>query len=891
MTDDNNINTPEEQLPEIAETETSQTYRTYSLQTMFREWYLDYASYSILDRAIPHIEDGFKPVQRRIMHSMKELEDGRFNKVANIVGNTMKYHPHGDSSIYEALVNLGQKDLLISCQGNWGNILTGDDAAAGRYIEARLSKFALEVAFNPKTTQWQPSYDGRNLEPITLPIKFPLLLAQGVEGISVGVSTKILPHNFNELLDASVAYLRNEPFTLYPDFPTGGYVDVSKYAGGKRGSKVRVRAKISQPDNKTLVIEEIPFDTTTNSLIESITKEVDKGRLKIKKIDDNTAANVRIVLNLAPGASPDQTIDALYALTDCEKSLYPNGCVIVDKKPQFLTAEEILKTSTDRTVALLKQELEIDLKESQEKWLWVSLEKIFIEHEIYEQIKPCKTDEDINTTILNGLAPYVKKLLREITLDDILKLRKIPIDRISKYNSDKANDILKAIEDDIAAIRNDLANLTEYAIKYFLHIKEKYGKGKERLTQIRNFENIESTVVAVANEKLYINRQEGFVGTGLKKDEYICDCSDIDDIIAFRANGTYIVSKVNEKVFMGENIIHVAVFKKNDERTIYNAIYSDGKDGIAYVKRFAVTGIIRDKEYDLTQGTKGSFVLYFSANPNGEAEKVKVMLKPRLKLKKISFVYDFSELTIKNKTARGNILSRNPVKRVELVGKGVSTLKAMKIWFDTSIQRLNTEQHGVLLGSFKNDDKILSTYTSGYYRTTGYELTNHFDNDLVFIKKCIPESQLAAVYLDEESGRYMIKRFAVEINDKKNEFLPEQAKLLYVTPYAESVIKIEYEDKKNGVLSAEITIAEFTEIMGIKAKGKKVPYNNIVKIELIEPEIADEVIDDSEDSSEEGAADIEQKLLKNEMDALWNKGDEPTEDDEPIEDGVQTTLF
>src|SRR5574344_36744 len=662
-------------------------YRIVPLKGMFENWFLDYASYVILDRAVPEINDGLKPVQRRILHSMKEIDDGRYNKVANIVGNTMKYHPHGDASIGDALVKLGQKDLLIDCQGNWGNILTGDSAAASRYIEARLSKFALDVVFNPQTTKWRPSYDGRNKEPETLPIKFPLLLAQGVEGIAVGLACKILPHNFVELIESSIKILRNEPFEIFPDFLTGGTIDVSKYNQGLRGGKVRVRAKISVQDKKTLVISEIPFATTTGKLIDSIIKANEKGKIKIKKIDDNTAQNVEIIIQLPNDTSIDQTIDALYAFTDCEVSISPNSCVIEKDKPHFLCVNEMLERSTQNTVKLLQLELEIELNELKERWQWVSLEKIFIENEIYERIKPCTTDQEIDDTIIEGLKPFIKNLMREPNIEDIHKLRKIPIDRISKFNSNKANDILIAIEDDIKQVNYDLEHLIDYAIAYFERILKKYGQGKERKTEIRSFDTIEAQAVAVANEKLYCNYKDGFAGYRMKNDEYVCDCSDIDDVIAFRSDGTVVVKKVQEKDFFGTDIIYINVFKRNDERTIYNLIYQDGAFGKAYVKRFNITNVIRDKEYVLTKGVKGSKILYFSANPNGEAEIVNVSLKPKSGLRKLNFDYDFSELAIKGRNAQGNILSRYLVRKVVKKMEGVSTLSARKIWFDESVKR------------------------------------------------------------------------------------------------------------------------------------------------------------------------------------------------------------
>ncbi|MEG2665793.1 MAG: DNA gyrase/topoisomerase IV subunit A, partial [Bacteroidales bacterium] len=698
-----------------------------SIPGMFKNWFLDYASYVILERAVPEITDGLKPVQRRILHSMKELDDGRYSKVANIVGNTMKYHPHGDASIGDALVQLGQKNLLVDCQGNWGNVPTGDSAAAPRYIEARLSKFALEVSFNAKTTQWKLSYDGRNEEPVALPIKFPLLLTQGVEGIAVGLACKVLPHNFNELIDASVKILKGEDFEIYPDFSTGGLVDISNYNDGLRGGKVRVRAKIAQQDKKTLIIQDIPYGTTTGSVIESILKANEKGKIKIRKIEDNTSDVVEIIVHLQAGVSPDTTIDALYAFTDCEMSISPNSCVIVKQQPCFMGVKDILRVSTESTMQLLKKELEIRLVELKEDWHYTSLEKIFFEERIYRQLeKDVKKWEDLLMAIEVAFQPYTQKLKKPITREDILKLTEKPVRKISKFDVKKAEEHLEVLEAEMLEVQNNLDHLVEYTILYFTQIKKKYGKGRERKTEIRSFEVIQATMVAATNEKLYVNRNEGFVGTGLKKDEYVCECSDIDDIIVFRANGTFMVVKVLEKVFVGESILHVGVFKRNDERTIYNLAYQDGKTGITYVKRFAVVGITRDKEYTLTQGSVGSRILYFTANPNGEAEVVRVDLKPKLKLKKAQFVFDFKTLAVKGRASMGNILSRNPVKRIVLEDEGVSTLGARRIWYDETVQRLNVEERGRFIGEFKGQDKILSLTESGSYKLNNFDLNNHF---------------------------------------------------------------------------------------------------------------------------------------------------------------------
>ena len=860
-----------------------------SLKGMFETWYLDYASYVILDRAVPALSDGLKPVQRRILHSMKELDDGRYNKVANIVGNTMKYHPHGDASIGDALVSLGQKDLLIDCQGNWGNILTGDGAAAPRYIEARLSKFALDVVYNPKITDWKPSYDGRNKEPISLPIKFPLLLAQGTEGIGVAFATKILPHNFIELIDATIAHYRGEDFELYPDFPTGGMIDVSKYNDGLRRikgvsdndeddfdsldvsdfddfdgdddgkkkskksdkdsanlSKVRIRAKIQQIDKKTLAITEIPFGTTTESLIKSIIDANESGKIKIRKVDDNTAANVEIMIYLAPNVSPDQMIDALYKFTKCEISLSPNSFVINDDKPVFMSVSDILRTSADHTKDLLLKELEIQLAELKEKWQWVSLERIFIENEIYEDIKKCTTDEAINTTIDEGLKPFVKNLLRPVTIDDILKLRKIPIERISKYNSDRANDILQAVEDDMKQVQFDIDHIIDYSIAYFERIKEKYGKGRERKTEIRNFETIEAANVAILNEKLYVNKKEGFAGYGLKKDEnveYVCDCSDLDDIIAFRKDGSFIISKIQEKGFVGnvncKEIIYINVFRKRDERTIYNVVYSDGAFGNAMIKRVAVNGITRDREYDLTKGTKGSKILYFSANPNGEAETIMVHLRPKPKLRKLSFEFDFADITIKGRSSFGNILSKNAVRKINIKGEGVSTLGARSIWFDESVKRLNVEGRGMFLGDFKGADKILSITKSGFFRTCNFDLANHFDDDLLHIRKNNPRTIITVLYQEGVTKYYYLKRFVIEDFDKKLSFLDEDSDNTLVDVVFDTFPRLEInydtENTNKKIASEIIEVTDFIGVKGYKAKGKRISTSEIESYTWLDP--------------------------------------------------------
>jgi topoisomerase-4 subunit A len=818
--------------------QTKQTHKTIPVKGMYEDWFLDYASYVILERAVPHINDGLKPVQRRILHSMKELDDGRYNKVANIVGNTMKYHPHGDASIGDALVQLGQKELLIDCQGNWGNILTGDSAAAPRYIEARLSKFALDVVFNPQTTSWRPSYDGRNKEPETLPIKFPLLLAQGVEGIAVGLACKILPHNFIELIESSIKILKNQTYEIFPDFLTGGMIDVQKYNNGLRGGRIRVRARIKVEDKKTLVIKEIPFGTTTSKLIDSIIKANDRGKIKIKKIDDNTAQDVEIIIQLPNDTSTDQTIDALYAFTDCEVSISPNSTVIEKEKPCFLGVREILEKSTQNTVDLLQLELEIELNELKEKWQWTSLERIFIENEIYELIKPCTTDQEIDDTIIIGLKPFIKSLLREPIIEDIHKLRKIPIDRISKYNSDKANDILLAIEDDIKQVNYDLEHIIDYTIAYFERILKKHGQGRERKTEIRNFDTIEAQSVAVANEKLYCNYKDGFAGYRMKNDEYVCDCSDIDDIIAFRRDGTVVVKKVQEKDFIGTDIIHIDVFRRNDDRTIYNMVYQDGAFGKSYVKRFAVTNIIRDKEYVLTKGIKGSKVLYLSVNPNGEAEVISISLKPKPNLRKMNFDFDFASLAIKGKNAQGNILTPNFIRKITKKEDGISTLSARKIWFDDSIKRLNADERGKYLGEFSADDKIIAIYASGCYRLTNFDLSNHFEDDLLIIEKHRADKPISLIYKDKTTKQHLLKRFLIEeIMDKKVFFMEQENELVYITNDRLPMVELYLQDTKKGkeIENEIINLAEFMDIIRYRAKGKKLSKYNVKRVKVLEP--------------------------------------------------------
>ncbi len=810
--------------------------RTTRLSGMYKDWFLDYASYVILERAVPEIRDGLKPVQRRILHAMKELDDGRYNKVANIIGHTMKYHPHGDASIGDALVQLGQKDILVDTQGNWGNIITGDSPAAPRYIEARPSKFALEVVFNPKTTTWKKSYDGRNKEPEVLPVKFPLLLAQGVEGIAVGLASKILPHNFNELLDSSIKYLRGKTPDLLPDFPTGGMADFTKYNNGQRGGRVRIRAKINIIDKKTLTITEIPFGTTTGSLIESILNANDKGKIKIKKIEDNTAENVEIVISLSAGISPDQAIDALYAFTDCEVSISPNCCVIKEGKPCFLSINDILKISTDNTVQLLKKELEIKKHELLEQHMFSSLEKIFIENRIYRDIEECETWESVLDAINKGLDSYKDRFYREITQNDIVKLTEIRIKRISKYDSLKADELIKNLENELESVNKNLDNLIEYAIDYFKFIKKKFGKGRERKTEIRYFDYIEATRVAATNQKLYVNRIEGFAGTGLKKDEYVCDCSDIDDIIVFRRDGTFIVTKVNEKVFVGKDIIHIAVFKRNDDRTIYNMIYQDGHNGKALMKRFAIKGITRDREYDLTKGTKGSKVLYLTANPNGEAEVVTVNLRHKPKLKKPVFDLDFSELAIKSRNASGNILTRHNIRKIVLKDKGKPTLDAQHIWFDKTVLRLNVDKRGQYIGSFKGDEKILTIFSSGSYRLMNYDISSHFDEEPLIMEKFEPGIIVTAIYFDGEKNNYYVKRFEAEYTEKIVNFIGERpkSKLIKVSLHPDPVIKITQVTKKKKIKSEEeIPLKEFIDVKGIKARGKKISQHNLENIDWI----------------------------------------------------------
>ncbi len=847
---------------------------THHLNRMYQDWFLDYASYVILERAVPHIGDGFKPVQRRILHSMKRMDDGRFNKVANIVGHTMQFHPHGDASIKDALVQLGQKELLIDCQGNWGNILTGDDAAAGRYIEARLSKFALDVVFNPKTTEWKLSYDGRNKEPITLPVKFPLLLAQGAEGIAVGLSSKILPHNLNELCEAAIAYLHDEPFQLYPDFPTGGSIDVSKYNDGQRGGVVRVRAKIEKRDQKTLAITEIPFGKTTGSpqkpsqFIDSILKAAEKGKIKVRKVEDMTAAGVEILIHLMPGASSDKTIDALYACTDCEVSISPNCCVIDDRKPCFLTVSEVLRRSVDNTKELLRKELLIRRGELMEALHFASLERIFIEERIYKgkPFENANSTDELCIYIDERLTPFYPQFVREVTKEDILKLLEIKMQRIAKFNKDKADEAIARMKEEVAEIDRDLANMIEVTANWFRFVQNKYGKDHPRLTEIRNFDSIEASKVVEANQKLYINRDEGFIGTSLKKDEFVCNCSDIDDIIIFYKDGKYKVIRVAEKVFVGKNVLYLDVFKKNDARTIYNAVYRDGKKGYCFIKRFNVTTMTRDKEYDLTQGTPGSKVMYFSANPNGEAEIIKVTLEPNPKLRKIFVDKDFSEVMIKGRTSKGNLLTKFPVHRIGLKSHGHSTLGGRKVWYDPDVNRLNYDEHGRLLGEFFDDDQILVVLKNGECYLTNFDLNNHFEENILRIEKYDSSKVWTAVLYDADNQGYpYIKRFLMDATKKKQNWLSENpvSQLILLTDTVYPLIKVTYGGVDEFRGSEEIDAEQFIAVKGYKAKGKRLTTWQIAGIEELEPVRLPEEPeepenpDDSDDADDADDSDFE----------------------------------
>jgi len=876
---------------QLSEDHSSETESLIKVTGMYKEWFLDYASYVILERAVPAIGDGLKPVQRRIMHALKELDDGRYNKVANVVGHTMQYHPHGDASIADAMVQIGQKDLLIDTQGNWGNILTGDGAAASRYIEARLSKFALEVVYSPKITQWQLSYDGRKKEPINLPIKFPLLLAQGAEGIAVGLSTKILPHNFNELIDASIKHLQGKRFTLVPDFPTSGIIDVSQYNDGLRGGKIRVRARISQLDKKTLVINEIPFGTNTSTLIDSILKANEKGKIKIKKIEDNTAEHVEILIHLPAGISPDKTIDALYAFTNCENSISPLSCIIEDNKPIFIGVSEILSRSTDLTLHLLRSELEIKLGELEEQWHFSSLERIFIEKRIYRDIEDEETWEGVIAAIDKGLQPHIQHLKRAINEEDITRLTEIRIKRISKFDLDKAQQYIESIEEKIEEVKHHLNHIVEFTIDYFKQLKETYGKGKERKSEIRVFDDIEATKVVIRNTKLYVNREEGFVGTSLRKDEYVTDCSDIDDIIVFTKDGKMMVTKVDSKTFIGKGIIHVAVFKKKDKRTIYNMIYRDGKNGPSYVKRFNVTSITRDREYDLTIGNKSSTVYYLTANPNGEAEVVSILLRQVGSIKKLKWELDFSDVLIKGRSSKGNIVTKYPIKRIELKEKGVSTLQPRNIWFDDVVQRLNVDGRGSLLGAFKGDDLLLVITSKGVAKTMTPDLNLHFDEDMIVLEKWNPAKPISAVYYDGDKQTYFIKRFLIEQSHKEEQFISEHPDsfLELVTTDWRPQMELEYrkpkgkDPKPNELINME----EFIAIKGIKAQGNILTKENIKGTNLLDPLPFEEEV---EKSVEEMEVVSEDELTEDE-DAIESNNSSENKGTPPTNNSDQPTLF
>lgn len=840
--ENDNVNETTEQHSDYKPVNRFDASAVHHLSGMYQNWFLDYASYVILERAVPSIEDGLKPVQRRILHSMKRMDDGRYNKVANIVGHTMQFHPHGDASIGDALVQLGQKNLLIDTQGNWGNILTGDRAAAPRYIEARLSKFALDTVFNPKTTNWQMSYDGRNKEPIALPVKFPLLLAQGAEGIAVGLSSKILPHNFCEICEAAIAYLKGEQFTLYPDFPTGGSIDVSRYNDGQRGGVLKVRAKIEKLDNKTLVIRDLPFGKTADTLKESILKAVEKGKIKVKKVDDMTSAEVEIQVHLAPGVSSDKTLDALYAFSDCEINISPNCCVIEDNKPQFLTVSDVLRHSTDCTMGLLRKELQIRRGELMEQLFFSSLEKIFIEERMYKErrFEQAKSMDEAVAFIDEKLTPFKPSFVREVTRDDILRLMEIKMQRILKFNKDKADELIARIKDEIKGIDHDLAHMTDVTINWFKFILDKYGKDHPRLTEIRSFDTIEATKVVEANEKLYINRQEGFVGTGLKKDEYVCNCSDIDDIILFYKDGKYKVIKVADKIFVGKNVMHVQVFKRNDKRTTYNAVYRDGKKGFYYIKRFNVTSITRDKEYDLTMGTPGSRVIYFTANPNGEAELIKVTLDIDTTKKKqnIFLEKDFSEVLIKGRASRGNLLTKKSIHRIGLKSHGHSTLGGRKVWFDPDVNRINYEEHGNLLGEFWDGDSILVVLDNGEFYITNFDANNHYETNILRIEKWEPHKVWTAVLYDADNEGYpYVKRFLMEAIKKHQNYLGDNvnSKPILLTDVVYPRLQVTFGGVDAVRPALEIDVDSFIAVKGFKAKGKRISTFNIDKIEELEP--------------------------------------------------------
>ncbi len=870
---------------------------------LYENWFLDYASYVILDRAVPHIHDGLKPVQRRIMHSLKEMDDGRYNKAANVIGNTMKYHPHGDASIGDAMVQIGQKNLLIDCQGNWGDPVTGDSAAAPRYIEARLSKFANEVVFNPDTTEWQLSYDGRNSEPVTLPVKFPLLLAQGAEGIAVGLATKIMPHNFIELLEASIGVLQGVRPQILPDFFTGGMADFTNYNEGMRGGRIRVRAKITERDKKTLVITEIPFGTTTGSVIDSILNANEKGKIKIKKIEDNTAQHVEIVIQLAPGISPDVTIDALYAFTACEVSISPNTCIIKEDKPQFLSVNDILEQNTKYTKSLLKQELEIKLHELQEKIFFSSLLKIFIQEGMYKH--PDYESANNFDTIVEVLhllfAPFKSSLYREIQPEDFRKLIDKPMSSITRFDVKKADELMKALEGEIKIVRGHLRHLTDYTIAWFQKLLDKYGKGRARKTEIRVFDKVEASKVALANVKLYMNRTDGFIGTGLKKDEFVADCSDIDEIIVFREDGKFSVTKVAEKTFVGKGIIHAGVFKKGDERTIYNMIYRDGASGTNYIKRFAVVGVTRDKEYDLTKGSKGSKVLYFTANPNGEAEIITVNLKPHSKLKKLQFDLDFAETNIKGRASQGNILAKYPVKKIVLKSKGVSTLSGLKIWYDELLKRLNVDGRGKYLGEFDGDDKILQVNEGGWYELTTYELSNHFDPGIVLMQKYDPEQVYGVVHYDGKAKNYYVKRFTFEMQPvgKEVNIISDEpgSRLVFITGRPDAQVRVEVEKGKTKVQDSIVSdLAGMIDVKGMKATGNKVSSHLVKQVQLLDaaPEIGREPVE--EEHAEDQMSEESEEMVLNDGGNTHSKENEAvsaaeTEADKSLEKGKEKPVF
>ena len=859
-----------------------------ALKGMYEDWFLDYASYVILERAVPHINDGLKPVQRRFLHAMKEMDDGRYNKVANIIGSTMQYHPHGDAAIGGAIINMGQKDLLIDCQGNWGDVRTGDGAAAPRYIEARLNKFALTIAFNKQTTLWQKSYDGRKNEPTTLPLKFPLLLAHGVEGIAVGLSTKIMPHNFIDLIKGSIKILEGKKATIYPDFQTGGQVDVSDYQDGRRGGRIKIRATIIEKSKNTIAIKDVPYGVTTGSLIDSILKANDKGKIKIKKVVDNTAKDVEVEIQLPNNISTDKTIDALYAFTNCEVSISPNACVIVDEKPVFIGVSEILRINTENTVSLLKKELEIKRNELEEKWHFSSLEKIFIEEKIYRDIEEAETWEAVIEAIDIGLKPHVKSLKRIVTEEDIVRLTEIKIKRISKFDTFKADELLKGIEDELSNVNHHLENLVDFAINYYSDLLKKFGKGKERRTEIRNFEEINTKVVAVANEKLYANKSEGFVGTGIKKEEYICDCSDIDDIIVFRKDGTYSISKVSTKAFFGKNIIHIAVFRKNDDRLTYNAVYTDGKTKKTFAKRFNVTSITRDKEYNVTKGNTGSKMLYFSANPNGEAELVNVYLHAAAKARNKLFDYDFSELAIKGRTSQGNIVSKHPVRKVDLKEKGVSTIGGRDIWYEQNIGRLNIHSRGNYLGSFQTEDQILVIYNNGDYELTNHELTNHYANkEISLIEKFNPKHVLSILHYDGNNKNYYVKRFIIETTTqgKRFSFITEGrgSKMILAStqdiPSIELTTKLNSGDKKTETVNLE----EFIDIKGWKSIGNKICGREFVKAKLLKPIPSEEPLENQKPNENTSVTQSDKNTEEKVKSEEIKKEDAKTSLDKPIE--------